>query len=213
MKPGMTTCSICSANLEIYLKGSDFISCASCGTSFKKKDYALEKSDMFYSQPETMSPLSIGTEGRVDGKDFIITGKHTFRFDSFVCNLWQIVFEDLNTAFISDCVGEYALVYNENISASHFRNQRFKAGNMVQLSEINRFYVDGLFLLRADYPEGELIKYIEADNESVFIFLSKTEDFVAIVFYARTKDPVLFKGQILDFKNFEFKLLRDVAGW
>lgn len=213
LKPHLTTCSVCSANLQIFLKDSDFISCESCGTTFKKRDYTLSKSDQFYYHPETMSPLAVGTEGKIEKKEFKITGRQIFKSDSFVCNLWQIVFDDYSTACISDIAGEYALVYNESISPYSFKNESFIAGKKQDLPELVNYFVDGLFLIKADYPEGELLKCIDVGNESIMIFLSKADDKMAMIFFGKSKDPVLYKGNIIAFEKFEFKLLRDVSNW
>lgn len=89
------TCASCGAPIEIENQFVRSVTCPFCGSSYLVEgDSSLNPHGQGASLANYPSRLSVGTRGRIRGRDFTVLGRIRYTYDEGFWDEWQIAWDD-----------------------------------------------------------------------------------------------------------------------
>ncbi|HRE18484.1 MAG TPA: DUF4178 domain-containing protein [Rhodocyclaceae bacterium] len=154
---------------------------------------------------EDRSPLQLGTEGRWQGLHFALIGRIQLRYSQGLWNEWHLMFDDMNTGWLSEASGEYALTFQK------FPREPIPAFTELQPESRVTLFSRSWVVTNIEDAEciagqGELPFKVGAGYKAPVVDLRDGDNF-ATIDYSETP-PLLFIGSPVKFEDLALNNLR-----
>lgn len=205
-----TRCPNCSAPIAFAWSQSVQTVCPHCRSVVVRHDVDVKALGLAASVPPDVSPIQIGTRGRLDDRAFEVVGRIAYEYEDGGWNEWHVVFDGGRSGWLSDAQAEYAVSTEAQPDAPLPEATALKAG--LRRSWHDREYV-ATTVTRARYAgvEGEL-PFVTWDREwaSFADFKTPTGHFATVDYSGDA--PLLYLGRYAEFDELSFSNLRDLPG-
>ena len=203
-------CPNCGAPVQFKWSSSVQTVCDYCKSIIARTDVDLRKVGVVADLPIDASPIQLLTEGRFDGRHFVVTGRILYEYDQGGWNEWHLNFGDGSDGWLSDAQNEFAI------------STRVDAPQLPAASEAalgREFHWRGVSFAvssrtEAHYAgvEGELPFEYWDKTSALFVDLrSASQDFATLDYSDGA--PVLYLGQSVDFDALQLANVRRFEGW
>ncbi len=200
-----TRCPNCSGPIAFAWSQSVQTVCPHCRSVVVRHDLDVKALGQVASVPPDISPIQVGTRGRIDGRGFEVVGRIVYEYEDGGWNEWHIVFDGGDSGWLSDAQAEYAISAPARPAPGELKvGQRFQFGD--------REYV-ATTITRARYAavEGELPFVTWDRDDATFADLKTPSGHFGTIDY--TEDPpLLFLGRFAEFDELSLSNLREFRG-
>jgi len=203
-------CPNCGAPLDFKWPSSVQTVCTYCKSIVVRTDVDLEKVGVVSDLPPDSSPIQIATEGIYQNKAFTVAGRIVYEYDDGTWNEWHVVMQDGTSAWLSDSQATYCFTRAT-------QHKDVPAANAVKVGQ--HYSWDGVpftvsVITNARYRgvEGELPFQYWDKTTAVFADCQSTRSDFATIDYS-DDEPVLYRGEVVDFDALRMKNLRTFEGW
>lgn len=204
------TCPNCGAPLDFIWPSSVQTVCTFCKSIIIRTDVDLQKVGTVADLPADSSPIQIAAEGIYKNKAFTVAGRIIYEYEQGTWNEWHVVQSDGTSAWLSDAQSQYCYT----LATAH---KDVPAVTDVRVG--GRYDWDGIpftvtTITEADYRgvEGELpFQYWDKTKATFADCMSPRGDFATIDY--SDEQPVLYRGEMVDFDFLHLKNLRSFEGW
>lgn len=212
MTPPATTCPNCGAPVTFQWSSAVQTVCAYCQSVIVRHDVDLQALGTVADLPDDASPIQIGTEGRVDGLAFAVTGRIVYAHDGGGWNEWHLAFANGESGWLSDAQAEYAV-------------SRRYAGDPVALPAADRIQRGGTLMLSGTLYQVTTItraRYAGVEGELPFEYCGKTTiafadlraagGRFATIDYSE-QPPLVYTGRFVEYDELALRHVRTFDGW
>lgn len=109
MSLGTHTCPNCQHVSVMEVRPQHYYTCAACKQSFIEYNTTPEKPEIIIPKTETMSPVLMGSKGKMNGEQFTVSGCVTLFQERTTVNLYSVLWAHGLYGFIIECDGDYVL--------------------------------------------------------------------------------------------------------
>jgi Domain of unknown function (DUF4178) len=203
-------CPNCGAPLDFKWSSSVQTVCTYCKSIVVRTDVDLQKVGTVSDLPPDSSPIQIATEGIYRNQAFTVAGRIIYEYDEGTWNEWHVVMVDGSSAWLSDAQAQYCFTRataNKNLPGSGAVHE----GQQYTWDGV-RFTVSVITNARYRGVEGELpFQYWDKTTARFADCLSAGGDFATLDY--SDDEPLLYRGEIVDFDSLRLKNLRSFEGW
>lgn len=202
-------CPNCGAEITFRWSGAVQTSCPACRSVLVRHDVDFTRVGTIGDVPPSMSRIQLGTEGRYNGKPFVVVGRIVYRYGRGHWSEWHIRLGESSSAWLSDAQGEYVITREAQAPPQLDRLKQVRAGERVRIGETEYAVAT---VTNASYAgvEGELPFEYWDKGEVPFIDLRNESRGFATVDYSESP-PLLFVGEAVEFRDLALKHLTDAA--
>jgi hypothetical protein len=204
------SCPNCGAPIAYRWSSSVQTVCEHCRSIVVRTDVDLKKVGLVADLPADASPIQLATEGRYDGKAFVVAGRILYQYDQGTWNEWRIVLDGGADGWLSDAQNDLAVSFRVEVQRipgpADARLGRAFIWNGIRFTVVSRTV--------AHYAgvEGELPFEYWDKSEVTFVDLrSEQSDFATIDYSDET--PALYIGKAVDFDALQLRNVRRFEGW
>ena len=105
-------CPSCGAPIAFKLGSSIVVVCEFCSSCVARTDRDVRNLGKVADLVDTRSPLEVGTEGRYDGRPFVLTGRAQIRHPAGgVWDEWYATFGDGATGWLAEAQGRFYMTF------------------------------------------------------------------------------------------------------
>jgi hypothetical protein len=104
------SCPNCGAEISFRSPALPSRVCDHCQTIVVRSGEGVEAVGKAAVLPFDVSPVMIGTRGRVDGKGFEVIGRVRWGWTDGSWNEWLLLFDDMSNAWLGEAMGQYMLL-------------------------------------------------------------------------------------------------------
>lgn len=104
-------CPSCGAEVVFQSNVSVYAVCAYCSSMIVRRDVDVESIGTMAALPEDMSPLMIGTQGKVNNTQFRLVGRMKIGWRDGVWNEWHLVNDNGGRGWLAEAQGTYAICH------------------------------------------------------------------------------------------------------
>ena len=199
-------CPSCGAAVVFRSAASIFAVCEYCNSTLVRHDQNLEDIGKMAALVEDRSPLQLGTEGRWQGLHFALIGRIQLRYSQGLWNEWHLMFDDMNTGWLSEASGEYVLTFQK------FPREPIPAFTELQPESRVTLFSRSWVVTNIEDAEciagqGELPFKVGAGYKAPVVDLRDGDNF-ATIDYSDTP-PLVFIGSPIKFEDMAFANLRE----
>jgi len=206
----VANCPNCGAKIVFRWSSSVQTVCEYCKSILVRRDLDLAKVGTVADLPENSSPIQLGTEGIYQKKSFVVVGRIIYSYELGTWNEWHVVTNNGQSEWLSDAQDEYAVTYPvPGRQLPPF--QAVKLGQRYAWDSVN-YIVSTITSARYVGVEGELPFEYWDKTEAMFVDLRSTTGDFATLDYS-DEQPLLYRGQLVDFDDLHLKNLRQFEGW
>lgn len=205
-----TRCPNCSAPIAFAWSQSVQTVCPHCRSIVVRHDVDVKALGQAASVPPDISPIQIGTRGRIDGRAFEVVGRIVYEYEDGGWNEWHVVFGDGESGWLSDAQAQYAVTTPADTRRALPSARDLKPRQRFHWND--REYVAAT-ITRARYAavEGELPFETWNRELATFADFKTTSADFATVDYSESP-PLLFLGRYAEFDELSLTNLREIAG-
>ncbi len=198
-------CPHCKAPIIKELRADHFYSCSDCKKTFVFSTDTSSK-DTFVPYNETLSPIVIGSVGKIKSESFEVTGCITLYQNDTVINLHTILWNYGLYSYIIEWDGKFSLIseINENPPA-HLRNA--KLGKSLDLERYGSIYCYASSKTESVSLSGEGKLFLKKQNNTLFSGFYHTQKKAVFAAFSRT-ESALFYGDFFELEDFHFSNTR-----
>ncbi|MGM9999547.1 MAG: DUF4178 domain-containing protein [Candidatus Bruticola sp.] len=205
-------CPTCGAPVTFKLESSLYSTCEHCHSVLLRQDMDIQSIGTASCVHSDTSPLQIGTSGTFKGVGFEILGRtQAIQSDGF-WNEWFIAFNDGRTGWLSESIGEYCITIQQTPKKPLPNYDKVKIGTVLQYGGTS-YMVTNKGKAQVVAFEGELNFNPRGSYDLYYLDLRSYSGKAGTIDYsdvfAGEGAPELFLGEYLDFKEFNFRNLRD----
>jgi hypothetical protein len=203
-------CPNCGAPLDFKWPSSVQTVCPYCKSIIIRTDVDLQKVGTVADLPPDNSPIQIATEGIYKNKAFTVAGRIIYEYELGTWNEWHVVQNDGSSAWLSDAQSQYcyttATTHNDLPPAAAVH-----VGGHYNWDAIS-FTVTAITEANYRGVEGELpFQYWDKTKALFADCMSARGDFATIDY--SDDQPVLYRGEMVEFDSLHLKNLRSFEGW
>lgn len=191
-------CPSCGAPVEFKLGASIVVVCEYCNSAIARTDRDVRNLGKVADLVDTRSPLSVGTEGRFDGKPFVLTGRAQIQHQAGgVWDEWYATFGDGRTGWLAEAQGRFYMTFPVPVADANLLPQlgNVRPGLQGPLPGTpGNFVVSELGAARPIAAEGEIPYELVPGEEYYFVDLAGDAGQFATIDYSETP-PLLFGGR------------------
>ena len=205
-----STCPSCGAPVSFLSSASTTAVCAFCKSTLSRDADTLALIGKQGELLEDYSPLQIGTSGKVDHGNqlhtFSLIGRIQLRFDAGYWNEWYLLFDNGQTAWLSDASGLYVLLQALQLTDALPAYNSVIVGQSLKLAN-KSFTVTDKRTSACNGGQGELpfaassawqARTVDCRSGTDFISLDYSED-----------NAVAYLGKSVSFEDLNLSFLRD----
>jgi hypothetical protein len=216
-------CPSCGAEVGFKSAVSVYAVCPWCDSMLVRSDIDVKTIGKMAALPDDMSPLQIGTEGRLEGTHFGIIGRLKVGWRDGQWNEWHILLDSGERGWIGEAQGSLSVSFEKEgldeadraFIASHLGTPGSSAG----LGAGFEITIEGKQLRAVDVKEatclgseGELPFSAPKGRRTVAIDFSGEEgDFATVEVEGEAFR--LYAGRYIEWDDFGFSNLRPLEGW
>ena len=206
------SCPSCGAAVQFLWSSAVQTTCAFCRSILVRHDVDLAKVGVVGDLPLDSSPIQRGTEGRWQGRGFIVVGRIVYEHDRGAWNEWHLRFTNADeSGWLSDAQLEYAVSRQSSFEGPALEETKVRVGQTIKHGG-NPLTVTTL--TRAHYRgvEGELPFEYWDKEDVLFADLRSPTGAFATIDYSESP-PLLFVGEFVRFADLGLQNLRSFEGW
>lgn len=209
------SCPSCGAKIVFKTLNSVSAVCGYCDSLVIRHDLDLESLGKIATLREDLSPLQLGTRGKIEKRTFTLLGRTRQSWEDGYWNEWYLSFDDGKFGWLGEAQGLYAL--SEEIDDEVPNQVRsLQVGDQIEVKG-SRFTVQDLREVAITAAEGEL-PFRPAIGDLTLSIDAIGEDgrFVGFSVDIKKTDSSskqVFLGRYLEFTDFEWSQLRELPGW
>jgi len=130
------TCSSCGAPIQIENQFVRAITCPFCGASYLVEgDSTLNPSGKGASLANYPSRLSVGTRGKIRGREFTVLGRIRYTYDEGFWDEWQIAWDDGTPPdWLEEDEGYWTVFKKERVRSAVVPLSRFGSARLSRLT-------------------------------------------------------------------------------
>lgn len=203
-------CPSCGAPVEFVSVGSVMSVCSYCQTTVIREGDEIKSQGKQSLVIEDYSPLQLGSSGNYDNRTFVLVGRIQLEYDEGIWNEWYLQFDDGNTGWLSESLGQYSLTFDKGEQPNLPSYHQLQIGNTVLFTNTDYSITDKRSAT-AIAGEGELPFImgkgwqtwgIDARYKRQFITLDYAENGVEGA-------PIIYQGSAVTLDNLNMQLLKD----
>ncbi len=210
-QPHGATCPNCGAPVRFRWAQAVQTTCPYCRSVLVRRDLQLERVGQQADFPVTGSPIQIGTEGRWQGRSFVVVGRLTYAWARGRWNEWHCLLNDGHSAWLSDAQLEYAMTAQADPRGVMPDLSRVHPGETYFWNDV-AYEVVGITEAHYLGTEGDLPFTTWDRTTCRFVDLQTTTGGFATIDGTETP-PLLYLGEYLTFEQLAFRNLREFEGW
>jgi hypothetical protein len=188
-----------------------YYTCIACNKVFIEYDAKPATPEDIIEAAETMSPILIGSKGKVNSEVYTITGCVTLLQNRTTVNLYSVLWINGKEGFLIECDGEYSLI--TVIDENPGRNlKETKAGKEIDINDIGSAYCYSIDRTVYISLKGEGKLAFDKFTNSIFCsYYSKNKN-AAFCFFAKDK-MLLLLGKFYTFNELNLSPTRLINDW
>lgn len=223
-------CPSCGAEAVFQSNVSVYAVCAYCSSMIVRRDIDVESIGTMAALPEDMSPLMIGTTGKVNNTQFRLVGRMKIGWQDGAWNEWFMVNNNGGKGWLAEAQGAYAVCheYTQPLFADTQKtlDKYFPRNNLaldadgIKQSLLGTFlFIDQLKYKVVDIKaavclgsEGELPFIAPQNRKTLSIDLLGYHGEFGNIEIAADKRRI-YLGSYEEFNNLHLQGLRELQGW
>lgn len=199
-------CPACGAEVRFHATSSVLAVCSYCQSTLLRDADSVRDIGKMAALLDDYSPLQIAASGVWRGRQFTVVGRIQLQYDSGRWNEWHILFDDGESGWLSDAVGQYVLTQSQGPLQNPPRFEDLRAGKTWPYNKRDYTFCD-IREARCIAGEGELpfaagpgydIKVADARSGGSFLTLDYSESV-----------KLLYLGEAVTLKQLNMQRLRD----
>ncbi|SCK12705.1 DUF4178 domain-containing protein [Vogesella sp. LIG4] len=199
-------CPACGAEVRFHATSSVLAVCSYCRSTLLRDADSVRDLGKMAELLDDYSPLQIASCGIWHGRQFTVVGRIQLQYDSGSWNEWHILFDDGESGWLADAVGQYVLTQSQGRYQNPPRFTDLRAGKTWPYNKRDYTFCD-IREARCVAGEGELpfavgpgydIKVADARSGGSFLTLDYSEDV-----------PQVYLGEAVTLKQLNMQRLRD----
>ncbi len=211
MDLGTFTCPHCNAVNATEARNNHYYNCSSCNQVYIKYETPIAKPEKIVTESETLSPILIGSKGKVNDESFEVTGCVTLFQSRTTINLFSIKWNTGLFGCLLECDGDYNIITTINQKP----NKTLKnttVGKEIEISDFGPAYC-----YCSDRPEYIAIKgygklVIEKYTNTILCSYYSQNKKVAFCFFTKEHTSLL-TGKLYDFTELNLSPTRSINDW
>jgi hypothetical protein len=207
-------CPSCGAPAQFAWRFAVQTACPFCKAVLVRHGVDVEKIGEAAELPADASPVQIGTEGQIDGRNFRVIGRIRYEAENAQWNEWHLAFFDSKqpeNGWLSDAMAQYAVSYAARPQEALPAQERLARGTLLRLNGADYLVTTRTYAKYVGF-EGELPFRTDERDESLFIDL-KTQDARFGTLDYSEEPPLVFLGRQAEFDELKLTGLREFEGW
>jgi hypothetical protein len=209
------SCPSCGAPIAFKLGSSIVVVCEFCNSAVARTDRDVMNLGKVADLLDTRSPLAVGTEGRYEGRPFLLTGRAQIRHASGgVWDEWYATFGDGGTGWLAEAQGRFYMTFPVTVRDARLIPElnQLRPGQAGPLPGLpNRFVVSEIGAARPVAAEGEIPWLLVPNEEYYFADLSGDSGTFATIDYGE-QPPLLFVGKEVTLGELGMRASEDTFG-
>lgn len=210
MRGPIGRCPNCSAPVQFRWSSAVQTTCDACRSVIVRHDLDLETIGEVSDLPPDSSPITIGTEGRIDDRAFTVTGRIVYEYADGGWNEWHIAYADGTSGWLSDAQLEFAVSSLVQLQASLPAADKVSRGLGYRWHD-RRLEITALTTARYKGVEGELPFEFWGKDDVLFADLRGHDATFGTIDYS-DDTPLLFIGRFVSFDELQLRNLRTFEG-
>lgn len=203
-------CPHCTAIVPKELRSDHFYTCVACKKPFILSGDATGK-ETLVTYNETLSPIVIGSTGKVASESFQVTGCITLFQNDTVINVHTILWNHGLYGYIVEWEGKFSLIREVNENPPEvLRNT--KLGRIVDLERYGRLYCHTSTKTNAISLKGEGKLFNLKQTNALFAGFYHNKKKAVFAAFSRTKS-ILFYGDYFNLKDLQLTNIRTFSNW
>jgi len=211
MSERVANCPNCGAQIKFLWSSAIQTTCEYCHSILVRRDVDLERVGVVADLPPDSSPLQISSEGKYQGKPFVVVGRIVYSYGLGAWNEWHLMFTDSTSGWLSDAQLEYDISFLTVPPAPLAGFEALVCGNRFQWNG-GDYTITSITRARYRGVQGELPFEYWDKSEAPFVDLRTLDGRFGTIDYSDEK-PLLFLGESVEFDDLSLKNLREFEGW
>jgi hypothetical protein len=208
---GTFTCQYCSSINATEVRNNHYYNCSFCNHVYINYENTLAKPEEIISESETMSPIIIGSKGKINGETFEVTGCVTLFQKRTTINLFSIKWNTGLFGCLLEFDGEYNVItsINENPSKELKNTKLGKEIEIIGFGKAYCYCIDKPAYI-AIKGNGKLV-FEKYSNSFLCSYYSQNKK-VAFCFFNREHTSLL-TGTQYNFNELNLSPTRAINDW
>lgn len=203
------TCPHCQTPIYKELRAEHFYTCENCKKPFIHSDTTLKESLVPYT--ETLSPIVIGSRGKIKSESFEITGCITLFQNNSVVNLFCLLWQHGLYGFLIETEGKYSVT--DFIDEKPSQSLRMaKLGKTLDIEKYGSLYCFSTSKTEEVSLNGEGKLYFPALRNSLFCSFFNTNKKVIYAVFSRT-ETFLLSGNFYKLEELNLSSVKNGKAW
>lgn len=214
---GEFTCPYCNVVIASDLGEGRFVECNTCHKSSVKDGSSSRNSEALVEDAETLSPIIIGSKGKVNGDTFEVIGCITLYQLRTSLNLFSILWNNGSEGYLIDWDGDYAIlsksqqILNKTVNLDDLL-KRTKLDGEIDIPEFGMAYCYFIDKIESIAIKGTGKAAFEKYTNSVFCAYFSEKGKVAYSFISKSSCSLL-TGISYEFNELNLNQTRTINGW
>lgn len=189
--------------------------CGYCDSLVVRHDMDLESLGKIATLKEDLSPLQLGTRGKVEKRSFTLLGRTRQSWEDGYWNEWYLAFDDGKFGWLGEAQGLYALSEEVDADIPNLVSS-LQVGDRIEVKG-SQFIVQDLREVTITAAEGELpFRPVIGDLTLSIDAIGEGGRFAGFSVENKKSESLskqVFLGTYLEFTDFEWSQLRELPGW
>ncbi|MGL6045037.1 MAG: DUF4178 domain-containing protein [Vogesella sp.] len=200
-------CPACGAEVRFHATSSVLAVCPYCQSTLLRDADSVRDIGKMAALLGDYSPLQIAASGIWRGRQFTVVGRIQLQYDAGVWNEWHILFDDGQSAWLADSLGQYVLTHAQGPCDSAPAFDSLQAGQAWPQGK-DSFIFSDIRRARCVAGEGELPRQLQPGYDAPVADARCGGRFLTLD-YSDGTPPQLYLGEAVTLKQLNMQRLRD----
>ncbi len=200
-------CPACGAEVRFHATSSVLAVCPYCQSTLLRDADSVRDIGKMAALLGDYSPLQIAASGIWRGRQFTVVGRIQLQYDAGVWNEWHILFDDGESAWLADSLGQYVLTHAQGPCDSAPAFDSLLAGQVWPQGK-DSFIFSDIRRARCVAGEGELPRQLQPGYDAPVADARCGGRFLTLD-YSDGTPPQLYLGEAVTLKQLNMQRLRD----
>ncbi len=200
-------CPACGAEVRFHATSSVLAVCSYCHSTLLRDADSVRDIGKMAVLLDDYSPLQIASAGIWRGRQFTVVGRIQLAFDAGSWNEWHVLFDDGESAWLAESVGQYVLTQAQGRCDTAPPFDQLRAGQG-WLQDNSHFIFSDIRQARCVAGEGELPRQLQPGYDAPVADARSGGRFLTLD-YSDGLPPQLYLGEAVTLKQLNMQRLRD----